>query len=246
MSDSVSSQPESLAVLGGDPPKTLMEGAYRRLRRDIVEGRLPPGSRLRVEHLKDDYAVGAGTLREALALLVSDTLVVAQGQRGFHVAPISLTDFEDLTTTRVLLETEALRQSIAVGDDEWEGNLLSAFHRLSKAEENLAKEGSAHAHEWEERNRIFHETLISACPSNWIHHFLRILYRQSERYRRLALSHATTDRDLHKEHTRIFEATLTRRTDEACELLAEHIRATLASIRQLPEETFSNPGKASR
>ena len=86
---------------------TLVGTAYVNLRRDIIQGKHPPGSRLRVEHLKDDYGVGAGTLREALALLVSDALVIAQGQRGFHVTPISLEDFRDITENRVLLETEA-------------------------------------------------------------------------------------------------------------------------------------------
>jgi len=144
-------------------PKTLVESAYRALRRDIIEGRLAPGEKLRVEHLKDNYGVGAGTLREALSLLISDALVVSQGQRGFRVAPVSLEDFEDITQTRVMLECDALRQSIAMGDDAWEASLLAAFHRLAKAEEKRI--GSEDREEWEERNRIFHEVLIAACPS---------------------------------------------------------------------------------
>ena len=133
-------------------PKTLVESAYRALRRDIIEGHLAPGEKLRVEHLKDDYGVGAGTLREALSLLISDALVVSQGQRGFRVAPVSLEDFEDITRNRVMLECEALRQSIAMGDDAWEGDLLAAFHRLTKAEEKLI--GTDNREEWEERNQI--------------------------------------------------------------------------------------------
>ena len=119
-------------------PRTLVESAYRSLHSDIIEGTLPPGAKLRVEHLKDNYGVGAGTLREALSLLISDSLVVNQGQRGFRVAPVSLEDFEDITNTRVMLESEALRQAIALGDEVWEGDLLAAFHLLSKAEERLA------------------------------------------------------------------------------------------------------------
>lgn len=52
-------------------PRTLVERAYLGLRHDVVCGKLAPGERLRVEHLKDQYQVGSGTLREALSLLVS-------------------------------------------------------------------------------------------------------------------------------------------------------------------------------
>ena len=46
--------------------RTLIEHTYATLRTDIIEGRLSPGSKLRIEHLRTQYAVGAGTLREAL------------------------------------------------------------------------------------------------------------------------------------------------------------------------------------
>lgn len=218
-------------------PKTLVELAYRSLRRDIIEGRLTPGEKLRIEHIKDNYGVGAGTMREALSLLIADTLVVSQGQRGFRVAPVSLEDFGDITETRVMLECEALRQSIALGDDAWEGELLSAFHRLSKAEEKLADSDSRE--EWEERNRIFHEVLIASCPSQWIKHFLSILYFQAERYRRLSLQQKAVPRDIHAEHEALFKAALARDADQACKLLAEHIRFTFQSIWTLRSEVLN-------
>ena len=121
-------QPDSAAPL----PRTLVERAYLSLRHDVVCGKLAPGERLRVEHLKDQYEVGAGTLREALSLLVSDALVTSEGQRGFRVAPISLADLEDVTNTRVMLETEALRQSIRRGDAKWETALVQSSNRLIK------------------------------------------------------------------------------------------------------------------
>lgn len=220
-------------------PKTLAEAAYLQLRRDIISGKRAPGEKLRVEHLKDEYNVGAGTLREALALLVADALVVAQGQRGFRVAPISLADMEDITRTRALLETEALRQSIASGDDAWEGRLVAAFHQLSKAEERLGGQETAEVEEWEERNREFHEALIGASGSRWVNHFLAVLYRQSERYRHLAITTRAIPRDLHSEHTAIFKAALARDQKLASKLLNDHILLTLKSIRQLPAEALA-------
>ncbi len=218
-------------------PKTLVESAYRALRRDIIEGQLPPGDKLRVEHLKDNYGVGAGTLREALSLLISDALVVSQGQRGFRVAPVSLEDFEDITRTRVMLECEALRQSLAMGDDAWEGELLAAFHRLTRAEEKRI--GSEDREEWEERNRIFHEVLISACPSRWLKHFLSILYQQAERYRRLSLLLKPIPRDIHAEHEALMEAAMKRDADRATAILAEHIELTFRSVQALPSDQLN-------
>ena len=84
-----------------DPGRTLAVEAYHQLRADIIEGVLKPGEKLKTEHLKDRYNVGAATLREALALLTADALVISQHQRGFRVAPMSLTDFRDITHAEV-------------------------------------------------------------------------------------------------------------------------------------------------
>lgn len=219
-------------------PATLVESAYRSLRRDIIEGRLLPGKKLRIEHIKDNYGVGAGTLREALSLLIADALVISQGQRGFSVAPASLADFNDITEIRVMLECQALRQSIELGDDNWEAELLAAFHRLTKAENKLSEVGNRE--EWEVRNRIFHEVLISACPSHWIKHFLFILYQQSERYRRMSLQQKSGPRDIHAEHEALFKAAIERKADLACEILAEHIRLTFKSVQKLPTDSLTN------
>ena len=226
------------APAADEEPKTLVEGAYLQLRRDIIEGRRAPGTKLRVEHLKDAYQVGAGTLREALALLVSDALVVAQGQRGFTVAPISVADMEDITHTRVLLECEALRQSIKSGDEAWEGALVSAFHRLTRAEEKLKYDVETTVNEWEERNRLFHEVLIAACPSRWMRQFLGVLYQQSERYRRISLMRRPIPRDVHEEHEAIFNAALARDGKLAARLLSGHILRTLQALRALDTLQF--------
>ena len=78
---------------------------------------------------------------------------------------MSLGDLEDLTRTRTLLECAAVRDSIQLGDDEWEARVVSAYHKLSRAEERLAQDPVGLFDEWEERNRDFHQALTSACPS---------------------------------------------------------------------------------
>ena len=225
------------AVATGRGPKvvgarSLVEAAYARIRHDVLDGTLAPGSKLRFEMLRERYGVGASTLREALTRLVGEALVTSEEQRGFRVAEVSLDDFADLTRARKLIEVEALRQSIIFGDDAWEGALVGAFHRLSKVEEKLGGGSPEMRDEFEARNRDFHNTLIAACPSRWLKHMHGILFQQSERYRRISLAARDETRDVHAEHKAVLDAALARDVDLACRLEAEHIDKTLQLLNR--------------
>jgi DNA-binding GntR family transcriptional regulator len=205
------------------PSRTLIERAYAQLREDIIEGQLPPGEKLRVEHLKSRYAVGAGTLREAITRLVSDALVEAEGQRGFRVSAIALDDLADITNLRVQIETDALRQSIRRGDGAWRQQLQKAYDDVSGVEQPLRPQARAR---WEAMNARFHDALVAAHVSPWTTRVLRLLARHGERYRRYAIGLPDTGRDVHAEHRAIFEAAMRGQEARAALALEAHIRAT--------------------
>ncbi len=202
--------------------RTLIERTYGLLREDILNGRLVPGEKLLVEHLKLRYDVGAGTVREALSRLVSEAIVTAEGQRGFTVAPISIEDLTDVTNVRVAVETEALRLSIRHGDDGWRERLSAAWERLSALEQPLLDEN---VQRWEAANAGFHEALLSACGSPWTLRLVRQLTQHAERYRRYAIG-LHTGRDVHAEHRQIFDAAIAGQDARAALALEAHIRAT--------------------
>ena len=202
--------------------RTLIERTYGLLREDILNGRLVPGEKLLVEHLKLRYEVGAGTVREALSRLVSEAIVTAEGQRGFTVAPISIEDLTDVTNVRVQVETEALRLSIRHGDDGWRKRLSQAWERLSALEQPLLDEN---VQRWEAANSGFHEALLSACGSPWTLRLVRQLTQHAERYRRYAIG-LHTGRDVHAEHRQIFDAAIAGQDARAALALEAHIRAT--------------------
>ncbi|KAB2917876.1 MAG: FCD domain-containing protein, partial [Dechloromonas sp.] len=107
----------------------------------------------------------------------------------------------------------------------------------AKAEEKRI--GSEVREEWEERNRIFHEVLIAACPSRWLKHFLSILYQQAERYRRLSLYLRPIPRDIHVEHEALLHAAINREAEKAAEILSEHIQLTFRSVQAIPAEQLN-------
>ena len=223
-----------------DSPKTLTDHAYRQLRDDIIHGHLSPASKLRIEPLRKRYDMGATPLREALSRLSADGFVTIEGQRGFKVADLTPSDLQDVTNLRVILESQALTQSIVNGDDNWEGRVVAAFHRLSKIEDS---EGERDLAEWEVRNKSFHDALISSCDSAWLHDFYTILYDQHKRYRNLSRSDTQGARDVHAEHEAIYRSALARDVDAACKANEFHIRQTANVVRRLMQDEWTVPAK---
>ena len=221
------------------PTRTLIERAYADLREDILDGHLAPDEKLRVEHLKDRYAVSAGTLREALSRLVSDALVVAEGQRGFKVAPMAIEDLEDLTRLRVHIEIEALRRSVRRGEAAWRARVESAFDAVSALEQPI---DPARARQWEQLNRAFHEALIGGIDSPWTIKVLRQIAQHSERYRRQAIGLPATGRDPHAEHQQIVEFALSGQEARAALALEAHICATADLLARHARERAAAAG----
>ena len=211
-------------------PKTESEKAYRYIRNDIINGRLSPGEKLKMTMLKEMYKIGAAPLREALSRLASDRLAIQSGQKGFVVSSISATDAIDTGRVRLLLESEALRDSLKHASDEWESRVVAAYHRLNLAEKR-ADGLTETILELENWNRKFHEALISNAQSTWLLEFRNQIYCHHERYRQLSRRSRTKSRDTTKEHHMMLEAAMSRDLKTLLELTALHIdRTTEAAV----------------
>lgn len=208
------------------PGETLTEAAYDALRTDIIRGRRAPAERLRIERLKQIYEVGPTPLREALQRLSADGLVTAHGNRGFSVVGLDICEFEDLNIARTAVEKEALRLSVARGDEAWEAGVVSATYRMGKADALLARSGEGTLDSWEAANEAFHRAMVAACGSNWLLRIRKNLHDQCERYRRASVYLRRGTRDLHSEHQAIAEAALARDAEALCALTESHYNAT--------------------
>src|SRR5262245_57438916 len=116
----------------GESAKTLATHALHALRKNILDGVLAPGSRLRIDELRLRFGMGASPLREALSQLAAEGLVQRLDQRGFRVATADPAELSDLIASRCLIEAAALRASIAAGDEAWEERIVIAHRRLSR------------------------------------------------------------------------------------------------------------------
>ncbi len=225
--------------------ETRAADVLHRMRLDIINCELKPGEKLRFEPLRARYNVSFSTLREALSRLAAESLVVAEGQRGFIVAPVSIADLNDLTDTRVLIEIEMLRRSMQQGDDDWEADILAAFHRMDKMQKRLGREYYL-SEEWGAVHSAFHAALVAACLSPTLIEMRHKLFERAHRYRRMSSQFRKKWRKKDVEHKMIVDATLARDEKLALQLIERHIRETsenvIANAGHLFDQGAPDPG----
>jgi DNA-binding GntR family transcriptional regulator len=202
---------------------SISEKTYRQIRLDIIFGKLLPGEKLKLDRLREDYRTSVGTLRELLNRLASEGLVVAEGQRGFEVAPVSAENLREIAALRLLLESHALTQSFQAGDMDWEGRVVSAYHKLSAIEKRLVSGDRADPEIWKRYDWEFHHALISACGSNALLEIHAPIYDKYLRYQMIA--GIFRGEIAAREHKTLLECALNRDSRGARDVLVVHIEA---------------------
>ena len=209
---------------------------YQSIKRDIIFGELAPGTKLKLEGLRQRYAASMSTLRETLNRLASEGFVDALDQRGFFVTPVSREDLIEIANLRVLLECHALTLSIANGNTDWEGNLVAAHHKLHLMEQKMLQGDESQKEDWKRYDWGFHLALIEACDNENLLSLHAVLYDKYLRYQMLVLTYR--GEEAVDEHREMFEAALARKVDVAADVLKRHIQKglehTLAAFTDLP------------
>jgi len=93
----------------GDDGLPSSELVYRRLKDQIVSGRLPPDSRLIELSIAAEFGVSRTPVREALKRLAAEKLVLADPARGMVVHAPDATEIEDVFIVREALDGLAAR-----------------------------------------------------------------------------------------------------------------------------------------
>jgi DNA-binding GntR family transcriptional regulator len=225
------------------PTSTRVSSVYALLRRDILNGKFPPGSRLAAATLQERYGASSGLLREVLPRLVAEGLAVAKPHRGYWVISVSPEDLRHLTEARVLIETTVLRQSIHDGDLAWESRALAAHHTLVNTAV-VAADGSGVNEDWLEAHARFHSELLSGAANLRLRNLADSLRDITEVYRcwsgRFAMAAERSAAAVAAEHKSLLDATLARDASLAAAELTLHIERTtkylLANIGSIATE----------
>lgn len=195
---------------------TLTKSVYEQLRSDVLTGQLKPGEKLGVETLRVRFTTGSSPVREALNRLLSEGFVELEEQKGFRVAPVSLSELTELVVARCWIDGAAITESIQRFDPNWEEGLILKLHRLSKL-----NRGESRNPEWEQCHKDLHMALVAGCACRWIVSISTQLFDVAERYRLLGACEVPERNEL-DEHRAIVEACFARNAPKAVDLLKAH------------------------
>lgn len=185
--------------------------ALESVRHGILHGDWVPGQRLQPADLARIYDTSTTVIREALALLVGDGLVLARANHGFFVPHLDLQELRDITELRCRTEDLGAQLAIERGDIEWEVEITAAHHRLAKVPRRLEGFPDQINPEWLLAHHAFHLAIIAGCGSQQIIQLSSNLAHATELYRRWAApSRGAINRNVEAEHKALLDAALTR------------------------------------
>jgi DNA-binding GntR family transcriptional regulator len=198
---------------------TLADAVSDALRDAILAGRFTPGARLVEANIARELRVSRGSVREALAVLANEGLVVTLPRHGKFVQPLDATTIDEVYSLRTVLEPFAVERVIARLEDEARLRLRRAFAAIGEAVKTGDIVVVAH------RDIAFHEEIFLLADHGrlrrvWtdIRGTLQLMFNVT------TATHLSLDEAL-DQHRPILEAVLAGDAVTARTLVDEHIRA---------------------
>jgi DNA-binding GntR family transcriptional regulator len=199
------------------------------LRMAIYNGELMPGQRLIEADLASRYDASRGAVREALALLSHEGLVVRERNRGARVRPVSLDEAIEITEVRAVLEGLCAARAAAVITARERRELKALSSPMTEA----VRKNDIIAY-----NRLSHQVHVRVreiASQATVSTLLDRLRYQSVRFQfHVALLPGRLAQDL-REHITIIEAVCSRDSEAAERAMRGHLFKVIEALRQLAD-----------
>ena len=213
---------------------SLQQRVYQRLKNNILTNKYPPGMSMNIDQLANDLGVSQTPVREALAMLKHEGLVVTDYYKTPNVSMIEEDDVSEVYEVRKLLEGYAI-EKVGLSLTEEDFSALSAVLRIP---ENISD-----ADELQEllaqADVQFHGYLSSKVDNSTYFRIFQSVDDMSLRIRTLVLAQTARNvRILTDEHLKILEALQERDIKKAVKALNKHLdNACARTLKAISQQT---------
>lgn len=195
------------------------------LRGCILDGRIPPGTKLSQATLAKQLCVSRTPLREVLRMLQEEGLVTSEPNQRMRVAGLDPMELDYDYASRILLGSLALSMAADEFSQDREKEATRLLDRMRITAEQRDVDG------WIQAHTAYHRVFDSAAPEP-LQRQLRLLADRSVRYIRLRQIgdpvHWSEAGDL--EHPSILRAVTAHERDVAVSALADHLAGTALRV----------------
>lgn len=205
--------------------RTLSEQIFTIVREQIVSGKLPVDQAIRQDALANQLGVSKIPLREALARLEQEGLLVGQANRGYFVRAMSSGEAEEIFALRLAIEPDAVAAAAVAASEADRAAARDALAALDVA-------ATEHLDEVAARNREFHMALVRPGGRLLTTQLVERLQILSERYVHKHLEPAGREDRAHLEHADLMDAWQQGDGARAHTLARAHIEGTLNDLRR--------------
>lgn len=203
---------------GGPLTRNASVAATEVIREAILDGRLPPGRRLKEEELAQELGISRTPVREALLMLQAEGLVDASPNRGATVRSHSVEDLTDLYQLRALLEGYAARRAATRLSEEAIAELRESCDRFDV----LIRDG-AEMRVLVKENLVFHQAILESAGSARLGTMVRQVVELPLVYRSYAWYSREQQQISAHYHSQITRALESRDSERAELVMKEHI-----------------------
>ncbi len=198
------------------PRRALYEDVAERLRAQIFNRELEPGSWIDEQQVAAAYGISRTPLREALKVLATEGLVAMKPRRGAYVAEMSQDDVAQVYHLLALLESDAAAQAAEHASAEQLAALQTLHDRLEKQTRQRDAFFAA--------NEQFHVALLEAAGNRWRTQIVADLRKVMKLNRHHSLFRQGRMAESLQEHRALMAALAQRNAKRSRQLVLEHFR----------------------
>ncbi len=211
--------------------KSLHEELADILREMIVDCQLTPGDRINEKQLTEHFGVSRTPLREALKVLSKEGLIQLNVNRGAIVAPVTLSDLQEVFPVLAALEGVAGELACENITDAQ----LRAVRRAHALMESAYRDGDLNT--YFKYNQDIHSRILDAADNPTLASHHRTLYGRVKRARFLANLSNERWKSAMEEHAEILSALEARDGVKLPAILRRHLAGKLAALTSALQET---------